>query len=93
MGLKRRGPGVSRGDRPERKPPGSGSRADLKDRKRRRRRGIYGSPEFLGEKPTGYKSPHSLNPGRRSLAQGSIRLGYTMLQEKRGQARYGARDG
>ncbi|KAJ1152428.1 hypothetical protein NDU88_005203 [Pleurodeles waltl] len=87
------GPGVSRGDRPERKPPGSGSRADLKDRKRRRRRGIYGSLEFLGEKPTGSKSPHSPNPGRRSLAPGSIRLGYATLQEKHGQARYRVRDG
>ncbi|KAJ1186643.1 hypothetical protein NDU88_003424 [Pleurodeles waltl] len=41
MGRKRGGPGVSRGDLPERKPPGSGSRADLKQRKSPRRRGIY----------------------------------------------------
>ncbi|KAJ1216307.1 hypothetical protein NDU88_003911 [Pleurodeles waltl] len=38
---KRGGPGVSMRDRPERKPPGSSSRADPKHRKRPRRRGIY----------------------------------------------------
>ncbi|KAJ1208738.1 hypothetical protein NDU88_004121 [Pleurodeles waltl] len=50
-------------------------------------------PEFLGEKPTGSKSPHSPNLGRRSPAPGSIRLGPATLQEKRGQARHGVRDG
>ncbi|KAJ1217560.1 hypothetical protein NDU88_005154 [Pleurodeles waltl] len=40
-----------------------------------------------GENPTGTKSPHGPNPGRRSPAPGSIRLGPGTLQEKRGQAR------
>ncbi|KAJ1111125.1 hypothetical protein NDU88_008463 [Pleurodeles waltl] len=93
MGRKRGGPGVTRRDRPEREPPGGGSRTDPKHRKRPRRRGIYNVRSSWERKPTESKSPHGPNPGRRSLAPGSIRLGPTMLQEKCGQASYGVRDG
>ncbi|KAJ1178820.1 hypothetical protein NDU88_004062 [Pleurodeles waltl] len=65
-------------------------RSEPEGSKGSRRRGVYDRRE---SPRTGTQNPHGPNPGRRPPAPGSIRLGPAMLQEKRGQARYGARDG
>ncbi|KAJ1090065.1 hypothetical protein NDU88_003205 [Pleurodeles waltl] len=71
---------MSRRDRLERKPPGSGCRADPKERKDQggeESTVVWSSWERTRLDP---RSPHSPNPGRRLLAPGSIRLGPATLQ-------------
>ncbi|KAJ1131268.1 hypothetical protein NDU88_009607 [Pleurodeles waltl] len=52
---------------------------------------IIGNPQ--GQTPTRTKNHHGPNPEQRPPAPGSKRLGPATLQEKCGQARYGAGDG
>ncbi|KAJ1153970.1 hypothetical protein NDU88_006728 [Pleurodeles waltl] len=94
-GVKRPGRGV-RGERgwSERKHPGGvrgfnpKSREDPVDEETPR---TVGKPRE--QSPTGTKHHRSPNPGRSPPAPGSRLLGSATLQEKHGQARYGAGDG
>ncbi|KAJ1084827.1 hypothetical protein NDU88_004973 [Pleurodeles waltl] len=90
MGRKRGGPEMPRGNHPEQNPGGADRREDRKDGKRPQRCRIGRRPEFLGEKQSGADTLTVPTLGRRPLAPGSTRLGPAMLQEKCGQARYGA---
>ncbi|KAJ1084826.1 hypothetical protein NDU88_004972 [Pleurodeles waltl] len=93
MVRKRGGPVLQRGNHPGQNPEGAGRLEDRKDGKRTRRSRIGRRPEFLGEKQSEADTLTVPTLGQRPLAQGSARLGPTTLQEKRGQARYGARHG
>ncbi|KAJ1131269.1 hypothetical protein NDU88_009608 [Pleurodeles waltl] len=93
-GQKRGSPGVQRKcGWPERRLPGSvrGLNPKAREDPGEEESTIVGNPRR--QTPTGTKNHHGPNPGQRLMAPGSKRLGPATLQEKRGQARYGAGDG
>ncbi|KAJ1149092.1 hypothetical protein NDU88_001910 [Pleurodeles waltl] len=93
MGRKRGGQEMPRGIHPEWNPGGADRREDQKDGSRPRMSSTVRRPEFLGEKQFGADTLTVPTLGRRPLAPGSARLGPAMLQEKRGQTRYGVKHG